>query len=95
MLMLCQHLQNYLKQQFPSLIVLPFCAHHRSRIRLDSPKNALAAGALPQTPLGELTALPQTPLPVFPPAASISPNTEGSGYAALLTEDLGSQDTLI
>ena len=50
MLMLCQHLQNYLKQQFPSLIVLPFCAHHRSIIRLDIPKNALAAGSLPQTP---------------------------------------------
>jgi len=26
------------------------------------PKNALASGALPRTPLGELTAIPQTPL---------------------------------
>ena len=29
--------------------------------RKKMPKNAFAAGALPRTPLGELTALPQTP----------------------------------
>ena len=37
------------------------CAHHRSIIRLDIHKTVLAAGALPQTPLGELTALPRPP----------------------------------
>jgi len=37
------------------------CCHEMSHFKAENAPNSISAVALPQTPLGELTALPQTP----------------------------------
>lgn len=63
-------LKYQIKHYFLHFIHDKFCRSTCFRLLQNASKNhknPLAAGALPQTPLGELTALPQTPLSDFPP----------------------------
>jgi len=51
-----------------------FCCHQTRFLRSKWPTKAFVAGAPPRTPLGDLTALPQTPL-----AGSRGPSSKGRG----------------
>ena len=48
-------------------------------------QNSFSVGALPQTPLGELTMLPQTPLPIPFPSTPLAPQLSGPDQFEICT----------